>query len=40
MYPYPEEARDKITHWVKEAESGSDDILLKILLNYEMISEA
>ena len=40
MYPYPEEAREKITHWVKEAESGTDDILLKILLNYEMISEA
>lgn len=40
MFPYPEEARNKISHWAKAAESGQDEILLKILLNYEMVNEA
>lgn len=39
MYPYPEEAREKIKYWVQQAESGKDEILLKVLLNYEMVTE-
>ncbi|MEM8897240.1 MAG: hypothetical protein AAGC85_04015 [Bacteroidota bacterium] len=40
MFPYPEEAKDTIMHWVEQAENGSDPILTKVLLVYEMVSES
>lgn len=39
MFPNADLAASLIWHWVEKAERGEDDILLKVLLIYEMVEE-
>ncbi|MEM7369321.1 MAG: hypothetical protein AAF587_12030 [Bacteroidota bacterium] len=40
MYPFPDQVQSSIQHWADKAESGEDKTLLKVLLVYELVSEA
>lgn len=40
MFPFRNLTRQLILHWVKQAELGKDEILLKVLLTYEMATES
>lgn len=40
MYPFREQVQQTIRNWTAKAETGEDPILLKVLLVYELVSEA
>ena len=40
MYPFPDAVEAKVLHWARQAEEGNDKNLLKVLLIYEMATEA
>ncbi len=39
MFPFPDQVKASVMHWVHLAESGKDPELLKVLLIYEMATE-
>ncbi len=40
MFPFEKLARKMINYWVQQAEEGKDQVLLKVLLTYEMALES
>ena len=39
MFPYPEQAEAVIRTWIEKAEAGQDEVLMRVLLVYEMALE-